>query len=261
MPGGAGRRIVPIYPPATCLPVTLPSPQTEPSVPTNCSLRGPFERIIWPFGHDYLHTDIVHNTTTAGTLQPEAEAWHHVYLEGEKLAIAMAERMRKVAPLEIYAVPGNHDRQSSFTLGRLLAARYYNAKDVTVHCTGDPFSFHSFGVCLTGFEHGHSIRQTVRLAALMANETRLKGWQQARYCEWHLGDQHRKGSSKPQMFEEQGVSVEFLPGLTPINEWHRLKGFNWQKRAGAAFVWDHDAGLTDRYFVNIDNYTEQIMGK
>lgn len=226
----------------------------------HAAVRGPFEKIIWPFGHDFLHADNVWHTTTQGTPQPESESWHHIYLEGEKLAIAMAERMRQVAPLEVYAVPGNHDRQSTFTLGRLLAARYHNSKDVVVHATGDPYYFHSFGVCLIGFEHGHSIKQTVRLAALMANETRLKGWQQARYCEWHLGDQHRKGSCRPQMFEEQGVSVEFLPGLTPVNEWHRLKSFNWQKRAGAAFVWDHDAGLTDRYFVNIDNYSQQIMG-
>jgi hypothetical protein len=34
------------------------------------------------------------------------------------------------------------------------------------------------------------------------------------------------------MMEEQGGSVEYLPGLTPPNEWHRIKSFNWQKRAG-----------------------------
>ena len=107
---------------------------------------------------------------------------------------------------------------------------------------------------------GHSIKP-IRLAALMANETRLDGWAEARYCEWHCGDQHRKGTMKPNVFEEQGVSVEFLPGLTPPNEWHRIKSFNWQKRGAMAFVYDHDEGPIARLQVNIDNYTGYFMGE
>jgi hypothetical protein len=112
---------------------------------------------------------------------------------------------------------------------------------------------------LIGFEHGHSIRNVVRLAALMANECR-NDWAETSYREWHLGDQHRKGSAKPAMLEEQGVSVEYLPGLTPPNEWHRLKSYNWQKRAGMAFVWDYWQGLRCRFNVNIDSYTGRLMG-
>jgi hypothetical protein len=63
------------------------------------------------------------------------------------------------------------------------------------------------------------------------------------------------------MMEEQGVSVEFLPGLTPPNEWHRLKSFNWQKRAGMAFVWDAKAGCILRAQANIDSYTGRMMGR
>jgi hypothetical protein len=84
------------------------------------ALYGPFERIILPFGNDFLHVDNVAHTTTAGTPQPEAEAWQHTYVEGEKLALAMVDRLREVAPVTIYVVQGNHDRQSAFTLGRLL---------------------------------------------------------------------------------------------------------------------------------------------
>ena len=38
------------------------------------------------------------------------------------------------------------------------------------------------------------------------------GYETSAFGKWHLGDQHRKGSSKTSMLEEQGVSVEFLPG-------------------------------------------------
>lgn len=222
------------------------------------SYYAPFEQIIFPFGNDFMHSDNVFNTTTAGTPQPEADAWQYVYERAELLAIAMVEKLKKIAPVKIYSVPGNHDRHSAFTIARILNAWYRNDKNVEVNCSADPYKFHHYGVNLIGYEHGHSVQQ-VRLAALMANECRLNGWSEARYCEWHIGDQHRKGSSKPAMLEEQGVSVEYLPGLTPPNEWHRLKSYNWQKRAGMAFVWDKVRGPIARLQVNIDNYTGEIM--
>jgi len=223
-------------------------------------VNGPYDYILFPFGNDFLHSDNIFHTTTAGTGQPESESWQHIYTRGEDLAIAMVERMKAVAPVQIVTVMGNHARQSEFTLGRILRAYYRNDENVEVDASASPYKFHKYGVNLIGYEHGHSVA-AIRLAALMANECRLNGWQEARYCEWHLGDQHRKGSSKPSMHEEQGVSVEYLPGLTPPNEWHRIKAFNWQKRGAMAFVWDERRGPVTRHQVNIDSYTGGFMGE
>lgn len=221
---------------------------------------GPFEKIIFPMGNDFLHTDNVYGTTTSFTPQPEADAWKSSFLRGELLGLAIIERMKKVAPVKVISVPGNHARHSEIALSRIFKAYYHNDENFEIDASMSPYKFHNFGVNLLGFEHGHSIRQQVRLAALMANENRLNGvWGNARYCEWHLGDQHRKGSGKPMAFEEQGVSIEFLPGLVPPNEWHKIHAFNWQKRAGMAFVWDYTAGPIARFQVNIDNYSGQIM--
>jgi hypothetical protein len=222
-------------------------------------IYAPYEKIIFVIGNDFLHADNFSNTTSSFTPQPEADAWQNTFLHGERLGLAIVERLRQEAPVKIIAVPGNHARQSEISLSRIINAYYHKDKDVEVDAGLSPYKFHLYGVNLLGFEHGHSIRQQVRLAALMANECRLEGWQQARYCEWHLGDQHRKASGKPMHFEEQGVSVEFLPGLVVPNEWHRLHSFNWQKRAGMAFVWDKTAGPISRFQVNVDNYTGKIM--
>ena len=94
----------------------------------------------------------------------------------------------------------------------------------------------------------------------MAHECR-QWWGQTSYREWHVGDQHRKGSARPSALEEQGVAVEFLPGLTPPNAWHRLRGYNWQQRAGMAFVWDARCGCILRVQANIDSYTGRRMGR
>jgi len=219
---------------------------------------GPYERIIFPMGNDFLHTDNVYNTTTSFTPQPEADAWKNTFLRGELLGLAIIERIKEIAPVKVISVPGNHARHSEIALSRIFKAYYHNDENFEIDASMSPYKFHKFGVNLLGFEHGHSIRQQVRLAALMANECK-DIWAQTVYREWHLGDQHRKGSGKPSMFEEQGVSIEFLPGLVPPNEWHRIHSYNWQKRAGMAFIWDKTAGCIARFQVNIDNYTGLIM--
>lgn len=221
---------------------------------------GPFCEVILPFGNDYLHADGVHHATTAGTAQPEMDAWHNSYLRGETLAITMIERLRAIAPkVAIYQIPGNHDRQSAFTLGRVLAAWYRRDGDVAVDASPAPYKFHKAGVNLIGFEHGHSIAP-IRLAAIMANECR-EWWSQTKYREFHLGDQHRRGRSNPAVMEEQGVAVEFLPSLVPGAEWFKIKGFSWQQRGAVAFVWDHATGPAARFTVSLDGYTGQPLGK
>lgn len=211
---------------------------------------GPFEEIFIPFGNDFCHIDNVFATTTAGTGQPEAAAWHRMYVEAQALAIDIINRLRHEAPkVSIYQIPGNHSRMSDFTLGRILEAHFRNDKNVFVDASASPYKFHRCGVNLIGYEHGHSIKAQ-RMAGLMANE-RPKDWAETKYREIHCGDQHRKGSAS---FEEQGVSVEYIPGITAGNEWHRLKGFNHGKRGAMAYVWDWKKGPISRLQTNLFAY-------
>ncbi len=219
----------------------------------------PFDKILWVFGNDYLHCDNFLGTTTAGTPQPEGVAYHVMYERGLKLAIATGDRLKGIAPLEIVQISGNHDRLSTFTLGHCLNCQFHADKNVQVEVNPDPYKFWSYGVNLIGLDHGHS-KKLERLAGLMANETRLTHWSGARYCEWHLGDQHRKGSGRPTVFAEMGVGIEFLTGLTPANEWHRIKTYNWQPRGAVAYVWNKESGPEARLHSNIDSYTGKPMG-
>ncbi len=213
---------------------------------------GDFEKILLPFGNDFLHADIlakgVHGTA-GGTDQPEMISWHHTYMFAEETIVQAVEALAKIAPVHVPVIPGNHDRYSAFTLGRLLAARFHNNPNVTVDCSPSPYKFVEYGTNLIGFEHGHSVAQ-IRLAAVMANEC-AEAWGRTEFREWHMGDQHRKGSAKTSAFEEQGVSVEYLPSIVSPNEWHRLKSFNRQKRGAMAFLWDYEEGPELRVGVNL----------
>ncbi len=217
--------------------------------------------IVFPFGNDFLHVDNINHTTTAGTSQPESLPWHYIYLRGEQLAISAIDRLKQIAPVRILSVPGNHDRQSVYTLARVLNAYYRNDPNVEVDACAKPYKFYRFGCNLIGFEHGHSIN-ALRLASIMANEE-PQHWSETAggWREWHLGDQHRKGTGKPSSFEEQGVSIEYLPGLTANNSWHTVKGFTWQKRGAMAFIWDEREGPIARLQCNLNSYTGGPMGK
>jgi len=215
---------------------------------------GPFEQAVMPFGNDFVHCDTVFHTTTAGTGQPEAIDWHRVYVAAEALAIEMVKRLRRVAKVFVYQIPGNHSRQTDFTLARLLQAYFRSDRDVVVDASSSPYKFHRYGANFWGYDHGHSVTP-IRMAGLMANE-RPRDWAETHYREWHLGDQHRKGSAD---FEEQGVSVEYIPGLTAPNAWHRIKSFNHQKRGAMAYVWDHSAGPIARLQYNISPQTHKAM--
>lgn len=212
---------------------------------------GPYEQIVWPFGNDFLHIDTAAGTTTKGTPQVDAAPWHEVLAEGYELAIEIAQRLRRRAPhLRIIQVAGNHDRVLGFALGHVLAAYFARTDGVIVTVDPSPYQFWSYGANLVGYNHGRYIHP-LRLAAIMANECHSR-WSKAKYRAWHLGDQHRRGATKPLMLAEQGVEVEFLAGLTPANEWHKLYGLDHQSRGATAFVWDHDTGPLAKLYSNLD---------
>jgi hypothetical protein len=220
---------------------------------------GTFDEIVMPFGNDFMHHDNLQNTTTKGTFQSEALSYPTALENAVRLALTMVQRLAEAAPVRVIVVPGNHDQLSVNAIGMVLNAYFRNDANVTVDCSISPYKFYRFGTNLIGFDHGHHIN-VIRLAAIMAHE-RKRDWAETSFREWHLGDQHRKGSSKPTTMEEQGVSVEYLPALTPPNAWHRLKGFNWQQRGAMAFVYDHDEGPIARLQVNLNSYTGKPTGK
>lgn len=222
------------------------------------SVYGNFDEIVFPFGNDFMHHDNLMHTTTKGTLQPEGVSYYTVYQRAIELATAMVDRLAEVAPVRVLQISGNHDQVSSFSLGHVLRAHYRRDANVTVNVDPSPYKFWCYGVNLLGFDHGHHVNP-IRLAALMANEVKDL-WAKTCFREWHLGDQHRKGTGSPVVMEEQGVSIEYLPSLTPPNAWHRQKGFNWQKRGAMGFVWDHKEGPIARLPVNINSYTGRPIG-
>lgn len=230
-------------------------------------MRPGVTEILFPIGNDFLHAEPsalqkgVGYATSGGTVQPEMVDYYRAYVEGEcMLREAITYLSEQGVQVYVPVVFGNHDKVTTWTLGRVMNAFFHNNENVTIDCEPTARKYKQFGCNLIGFEHGHDVAQ-VRLAALMANE-QPEAWLATKggYREWHLGDQHRKGSAKPSMLEEQGVSVEYLPSLVAPNTWHNMKSFNYQKRGAMSWLWDAETGLATRMQVNINSYTGLPMG-
>lgn len=211
---------------------------------------GPFSQIVFPVGNDIVHCDNLFGTTTKGTPQPDSVSLYASYPRLVQLVSTVAERLSEVAPVHIIHVAGNHDKLTSYNLCMLLAAKYANNENVTVDVGSSAYKFYSFGDNLIGFNHGNYIKPD-KLVSLMAN-SRPEDWATSKFREWHLGHHHRKGVSRPIMWEESGVSVEYLPTLVPSNDWHNERGYCFNQRGAVGFVWDAKGGCVAKLQVNVN---------
>lgn len=209
-----------------------------------------FDNIIFPMGNDIIHADNVWHTTTGGTGQPEMDSWHHTFMRVEELLIETIAGLASLAPVHVPVVPGNHGRQSEFALGRILKAYFHNNPNVTVDCSGSPYTFVRYGCNLIGLEHGHSIKAN-RLASLMAAE-RPEDWAETWNREWHCADQHRDSA----LMSEFGVVIRYLPSMVATNEWAKIKSFSSQHRASLGFIYGKEEGRIGSVQVNYHELTD-----
>jgi hypothetical protein len=113
------------------------------------------DKIIFPCGNDFLNSDTLNNTTTAGTPQDSDSRHFKMFREGYKLLISAILKLKKVAPVEVLIVLGNHSTVSEMHIGELLEVYFRNDPDVTVNNSAAPRKYIKHGVNLIGFVHGN----------------------------------------------------------------------------------------------------------
>ena len=194
------------------------------------------DRIVFPIGNDYLTADTFANTTSRGTAQDVSGHFAEHFRKGWQLLRETIESLRKIAPIDVMVVPGNHDSVASFALGEVLGAIYHDSEEVTIHHTNNqPRKYLSYGDILLGYAHGH-LEKAQSLPMLMASEA-AAAWGNSRHREIHVGhlhhtrDTHYLGTN-----EVDGVIVRVIPSLSASDRWHADKGYRSQ-RAALAFTY------------------------
>ncbi len=203
------------------------------------------ERIILPFGNDYVHTDSGQPTTTSGTLVEVDGRRDKIYAIALMAFIRAIERMMEIAPVDVVRVPGNHDEDSSLTMAWAIKAWFRNAPHVTVDVTPSPRKYRLYGNTLFGYQHGTWLSDAMvkELPAQMLQEAPKEWLGQAEFYEWIIGHQHRERKFTTKDTETRtGTVTRFIHSLSATDAWHHRRGFIGARRAAEVYRHHRDQG-------------------
>lgn len=194
------------------------------------------EKVILATGSDWFHIDNDGGTTTAGTAQDMSGTPAQILMNGCELAKEHIEMLRKVAPVDIVFMSGNHDRFAALALALYLEAAYQNVDDVNVLVSPKSRQYVTWGNNLLGFTHGDFVK-SLDLPLIMANEERNL-WGKCSNRMWFHGHKHYT-----HMMEKGGCFVIQLPSLAGHDRWHYRKGFVTERAGLFAHLVDKKDGI------------------
>jgi hypothetical protein len=217
-----------------------------------------YKRILFPVGNDFFNSDTILNTTTKGTPQDEDLRWQKTFDVGTRLLVDAIYLLKQTGvPVDVVVIPGNHDFERSYYMGKYLEAWFNNDPMVNVNNGASPRKYYRFGNLLLGLTHG-SEEKEASLPMLMATDIESKPmWSETKFHEWHLGHVHRKRTVKyeinkaRELNEDLGVTIRYLSSLTGTEEWHHKKGFVGSTKAADAFIWNYTFGLVAHLNTNL----------
>lgn len=195
------------------------------------------KKIIFPVGADFFHVDTLSSTTTAGTQQITDLSPQVMFDKGMMMLIDGITKLSKIAPVDVFYVPGNHDFLTSYHVVCALWAFFLNNTNVKVDKDVRPRKYVEFGKCLVGFAHGDKEKENIY--GIMQNEVG-EAWGRTMFHEFHLSHRHKEESN-----EKNGVLVKRLPSVSGTDIWHCRLGFIGSIRKTQSYLWDANRGCID----------------
>ncbi len=204
-----------------------------------------------PIGQDFLHIDNQQLTTAAGTPQDVDSRLVKIIDAACEAVIEGVELCRKVAPVTVLWVPGNHDPQTSYYVAKIIEAYYRKSDGVEVDCCPKERKFIEYGCNLIGTTHG-SDEKMADLPLIMASEV-PDAWARTTHHEWHTGHLHKRKEMRFVSADSYGsVLVRILPSLCGTDKWHYKKGYVGGARAAEAYLYHKTYGYAGHLSANIE---------
>jgi hypothetical protein len=194
-----------------------------------------FDKIIFPIGQDFFNFDFIDGTTTKGTRQDNDLRWQKLFLKGIELLIESIDLLSKIAPVEVFYIPGNHDKTTSYYATNYIYAWYRNNENINVSIEPHVRKYVEYGNCLIGYSHGELEKK--RISGIMQVEAR-EAWGRTKFHEWHLGHLHSEHTK-----EENGIIIRKISSITGSDAWHTESGYVGAIKKAQSFVWDKKYGL------------------
>ena len=201
------------------------------------------EKILLVQLGDIFHFDTFTTTTSRGTHMSTDRSFPSMFDEGVNIMIEMVERLTAVAPVEIINIFGNHDKITSYTLGKSLEFYFKDRKDVEVDTSHLSRKARVFGKCLVVWAHGDMPKKSI--FSLPQKEFR-KEFGETEYAEIHAGHFHSQSTQ-----EKDGSIVRYLPSMSNLDGWSYEQGYTGGLKSTISFLWNMDDGLKAIWFTNV----------
>ena len=192
------------------------------------------ERILFPIGQDFFNSDTTDNTTTKGTHLDSDSRWGKIFSTGVELLVWSVEQLRRVAPIDVFHIAGNHDKMLSYCATEVLRAYFKDTEGVDITVSPMPRKYYQFGKCLIGFAHGAD--EGRRIKDLMQVEA-PEMWGQTKFREMHIGHLHSESVE-----EKAGVIYRHIGTMKTTDAWEKDMGFVGAIHKSQAFLWDKEKG-------------------
>jgi len=194
------------------------------------------DKVLFIIGQDFFNSDTVTNTTTKGTILDSDSRWAKMYTKGVELLVWAVESLRRIAPVHIMHIPGNHDKMLSYCATVTVQSFFRDCKDVYVDISPKPRMYYQYGKCLIGYAHGDT--EGKRIKGLMQVEA-PQMWGETIYREFHLGHLHHE-----YVEEDNGIIFRRISAIKSTDAWEVEMGFVGAIHKAQAFVWDKEKGKT-----------------
>jgi hypothetical protein len=202
----------------------------------------PIEKIVLPIGNDFYNVDNWAKTTARGTLVDcTDDPFQTVWKAGFQLIRDTVDRCRRIAPIHVVWVPGNHDPATSWYLSECVKTHFNNDSKVDVDNGNSPRKYMVYGRNLIGWHHGDHISLD-KLASLMPVEA-VHDWSRTCFRFIRVGHFHK---AKQIRFinrdTSHGVEVSVIPSLSVTDRWHHENGYVGNLRTAECTLWHREAG-------------------
>ena len=210
------------------------------------------ERIVFPLGQDFFHINDASLLTPGHKNKLDVDGRYAKVFEAGKMAVLKAIAMcRKIAPVDVIYVPGNHDMDSAYCLTQVLWGYFHNDPEVTVDVSACFRKHILYGINFIGYAHGtyEPVKDLPRI--FMDNFT--DDWAKAINREIHVGHKHKKTQTSFLTTETYGsTTVRMIPSLCATDAYHYEHGYVGKDKAAESFLWHKERGQIASFLTHID---------
>lgn len=200
------------------------------------------EQIIVAQLGDIFHMDNYQRQTTSGTQVTSSGDYKTMFDSGIELMIWFLQELSGISKIELINIQGNHDKVSSYTLGKVLEAYFKDNKNIKLDVSHAVRKFREIGVNSVGWVHGDMPKAQIH--DLFQKEAR-EVFGRTRYSELRIGHLHHEIA-----FEKSGVVVRYVPSITAPDEWHVENGYVGARQGTQCFLWNKETGLESIWFIS-----------